>query len=232
MSNFLSLNQITKEYPQGETPLRVLKGISLDVAEGEYLTIVGASGAGKSTLLHIMGLLDRPTSGELLLEGRDLGRVSGLEQARLRNRLFGFVFQFFHLLPDFSAVENVMLPGLVGQGILGWTRARRQVRSSAAELLDRVGLKARMRHRPAELSGGERQRVALCRALINKPRVLLLDEPTGNLDSHTGEEIHELVRNLNKQGGQTIVMVTHNEAAARRAGRVIRMLDGEIVDSK
>ena len=229
MSNFLSLQEITKEYPQGDTPLRVLKGVSLNVAQGEYLTIVGASGAGKSTLLHIMGLLDQPTSGELLFEGRDLGKISGLEQARLRNRLFGFVFQFFHLLPDFNAVENVMMPGLVGHGFWGWTRTRRQVRRSAEELLARVGLKERMKHRPNQLSGGERQRVALCRALINQPRVLLLDEPTGNLDSHTGEEIHELVRTLNREQGQTIVMVTHNEAAARRAGRVIRMLDGEIV---
>lgn len=229
MSNLLSIKEIVKEYPQGDKPLRVLKGISFDVADGEYVTIVGASGAGKSTLLHIMGLLDRPTSGQLLLEGRDLSKVSGLEQSRLRNRLFGFVFQFFHLLPDFSAVENVMLPGLVGQGIIGWTRTRRQARATARELLERVGLKERMKHRPNQLSGGERQRVALCRALINKPRVLLLDEPTGNLDSHTGEEIHELVRSLNRQEGQTIVMVTHNEAAARRAGRVIRMLDGEIV---
>ncbi len=229
MSNFLSLKEIVKEYPQGDTPLRVLKGVSLDVAQGEYLTIVGASGAGKSTLLHIMGLLDQPTSGELLFEGRDLGKISGLEQAGLRNRLFGFVFQFFHLLPDFNAVENVMMPALVGQGLWGWTRTRRQVRQSAEELLTRVGLKERMKHRPNQLSGGERQRVALCRALINKPRVLLLDEPTGNLDSHTGEEIHELVRTLNREGGQAIVMVTHNEAAARRAGRVIRMLDGEIV---
>jgi len=229
MSNFLSLKEITKEYPQGEKPLRVLKGVSLDIAEREYLTIVGASGAGKSTLLHIMGLLDQPTSGELLFEGRDLGKLSGLEQARLRNRLFGFVFQFFHLLPDFNAVENVMMPGLVGQGLWGWTRTRQKARRSAEELLARVGLKERMKHRPNQLSGGERQRVALCRALINKPRVLLLDEPTGNLDSHTGEEIHELVRTLNRVEGQTIVMVTHNEAAARRAGRVIRMLDGEIV---
>ena len=229
MSNFLSLKEIVKEYPQGETPLRVLKGVSLEVSQGEYVTIVGASGAGKSTLLHIMGLLDQPTSGQLLFEGRNLATLSGLEQARLRNRLFGFVFQFFHLLPDFNAVENVMMPALVGQGLLGWPGTRRQVRASAEELLSRVGLKERMKHRPNELSGGERQRVALCRALINKPRVLLLDEPTGNLDSHTGEEIHELVRTLNRVEGQTIVMVTHNEAAARRAGRVIRMLDGEIV---
>ena len=143
MSNFLSLHEITKEYPQGETPLRVLKGVTLEVAKGEYLTIVGASGAGKSTLLHIMGLLDQPTSGELLFEGRDLGKISGLEQAQLRNHLFGFVFQFFHLLPDFNAVENVMMPGLVGQGLWGWTLTRRQVRRSAEELLARVGLKER-----------------------------------------------------------------------------------------
>ena len=230
MNKFLGLRHITKEYRQGETVLRVVGDVSLDVSEGEFLTIVGASGAGKSTLLHIAGLLDKPTSGQVVFEGKDLTAASGVEQAKLRNSLFGFVFQFFHLLPDFDARENVMMPAMVGAGILGWRGRRAKVRARAEELLDRVGLAPRIRHRPNQLSGGERQRVAICRALINSPRVLLLDEPTGNLDSHTGEQIHGLVQKLNAEG-QTIVMVTHNAEAAGRAARVVRMRDGVIVAS-
>ena len=226
---FLVARKLVKEYAQGETRLRVLRGVSLDIAEGEFLVIVGASGAGKSTLLHLIGLIDSPTSGEVLFKGRNLSRLNGLEQARLRNELFGFVFQFFHLLPDFNAVENVMMPSLVGSSIFQWRSRKRGARARAEELLDRLGLGTRLRHRPGQLSGGERQRVAIGRALMNAPRVLLLDEPTGNLDSKTGGRIHSLIRELNRSDGQTIVMVTHDESAAKNATRVIRIRDGEIV---
>jgi lipoprotein-releasing system ATP-binding protein len=229
MSDFLAARDLVKEYVQGGEKLRVLRGVSLHVREGEFLVIVGASGAGKSTLLHLLGLLDSPTSGEVLFEGKSLTRLSGLQQARLRNTLFGFVFQFFHLLPDFNALENVMMPALVRFRTLEWPQRRREMRARAEELLVRVGLKGRLRHRPNQLSGGERQRVALCRALINQPRVLLLDEPTGNLDRKTGEQIHQLIHDINRAERQTVVMVTHDEAAAQTAGRLIRIRDGELI---
>jgi lipoprotein-releasing system ATP-binding protein len=229
MSDFLSARNLVKEYVQGDEKLRVLRGVSLEVREGEFLVIVGASGAGKSTLLHLLGLLDSPTSGEVLFEGKSLTRLSGLQQARLRNTLFGFVFQFFHLLPDFNAVENVMMPAFVRYRTLEWARRRQEMRARAKDLLARVGLKERLRHRPNQLSGGERQRVALCRALINQPRVLLLDEPTGNLDRRTGEQIHQLIHDINRTERLTIVMVTHDETAAQAAGRLIRIRDGELI---
>jgi lipoprotein-releasing system ATP-binding protein len=228
MSDFLVARDLVKEYVQGDEKLRVLRGVSLQVREGEFLVIVGASGAGKSTLLHLLGLLDSPTSGEVLFEGKSLTRLSGLQQARLRNTLFGFVFQFFHLLPDFNAVENVMMPAFVRFRTVEWARRRPEMRARAEDLLARVGLKERLRHRPNQLSGGERQRVALCRALINQPRVLLLDEPTGNLDRRTGERIHQLIRDINRAQRQTIVMVTHDETAAQATGRLIRIRDGEL----
>jgi lipoprotein-releasing system ATP-binding protein len=223
------MRKIVKDYRQGETKLNVLRGISMDVREGEFLVIAGASGTGKSTLLHLLGLLDTPTSGEVLLEGKSLSRLSGLRQARLRNTLFGFVFQFFHLLPDFDALENVLMPALVRYRMVDWPAHRAESRARAEELLVRVGLGERVRHRPNQLSGGERQRVAICRALINRPRVLLLDEPTGNLDSRTGEQIHQLIHDLNSADRQTIVMVTHDENAAKRAGRILRIRDGELI---
>ena len=229
MNKFLSVRDIVKDYRMGDESLRVLNHVSLDLAEGEFLAVVGASGAGKSTLLHIIGLLDAPSAGQIFFEGRDLASLSGLNRAGLRNTLFGFVFQFFHLLPDFTALENVMMPALVGAGVVGWHGRKAAVKDRAAQLLDRVGLAARASHRPTQLSGGERQRVALCRALINQPRVLLLDEPTGNLDSHTGQQIHDLILTLNSEG-QSIVMVTHNEAAAKRTSRLVRIRDGEMVN--
>jgi len=231
MSNpaLLAAHNIVKEYPQGGAPLRVLRGLSLTVREGEFLVIAGVSGAGKSTLLHILGLLDTPTSGEVLFEGKDLSALSGYQQSRHRNELFGFVFQFFHLLPDFSALENIMLPAMVGSGLFHWRNRKRVLKERASQLLETVGLKGRARHRPSQLSGGERQRVALCRALVNTPRVLLLDEPTGNLDSKTGGQIHDLICNLHASSGQTIIMVTHDEHMTERADRVLHIRDGEIV---
>jgi lipoprotein-releasing system ATP-binding protein len=229
MSSFLSVRDLVKEYPQGETPLRVLRGVNLEVREGEFLVIVGSSGAGKSTLLHLMGLLDSPTSGAVFFGERDLTTLSEREQSRLRNSLFGFVFQFFHLLPDFTALENVLVPAMVGVGPFGWARRKKDTTARARDLLAQVGLTERVKHRPGQLSGGERQRVAICRALINKPRVLFLDEPTGNLDSKTGQEIQDLVEGLNRAERQTVVMVTHSDAAVKRASRVVRIHDGQIV---
>ena len=229
MSEFLRARKLIKDYRQGKTRLRVLHGISMDVEQGEYVVVVGASGAGKSTLLHLLGLLDSTTSGEVWFEGKNLSRLKGLDQARLRNELFGFVFQFFHLLPDFNALENVMMPALVGAGMIQWTARKRAARERAGELLDRLGLGGRLGHRPNQLSGGERQRVAICRALMNQPRVLFLDEPTGNLDSKTGEQILQLMVALNRDAGQTIVMVTHDDTAAHDATRIIRIRDGRVV---
>jgi len=223
----LSLRSVTKEYREGQRKLQVLKGISLNVRNEEALLIVGPSGAGKSTLLHILGLLDRPTEGEVWLGKKNLSKLSPRKQARLRNELFGFVFQFFHLLPDFNALENVVMPAMVGSSVLGWPTRKRAARAHGAHLLERIGLKDRMRHRPSQLSGGERQRVAICRALVNKPRVLLLDEPTGNLDSKTGAHILELVQELNNTDGQTVVMVTHAPDTAPWATRTLHMRDGE-----
>jgi lipoprotein-releasing system ATP-binding protein len=228
----LRVQGIVKDYRQGKTTLRVLKGVTLDIQEGEMLVVAGPSGAGKSTLLHIMGLLDRPTSGEVAFEGRVVSKRSSYEQSRLRNSLFGFVFQFFHLLPDLTALENVLMPAMVRWGTLTWPKHRKEARDNATQLMDRVGLAKRVRHRPSQLSGGERQRVALCRALINRPRVLLLDEPTGNLDSRTGKEILDLVHEMNAAEKQTVVMVTHDENAARSAGRVVRIRDGELLKGK
>ena len=228
MSEFLSLRNLVKEYAEGENRLRVLQGVSLDIEDGEFAVIAGASGAGKSTLLHLMGLLDRPTSGQVFFEGKNLSRLPGAEQSRLRNELFGAFFQFFHLLPDFNSIENVMMSALVGSGMFRWHAKKRKARERAKTLLAQVGLGDRMTHRPNQLSGGERQRVAICRALMNKPRLLLLDEPTGNLDSKTGGKIHDLIQDLNQSHGQTIVMVTHDESATRYASRVIRIRDGRL----
>ena len=226
---FLSARKVGKVYNEGGKSLEVLKGVTLQVAEGDFLAIVGPSGAGKSTLLHILGLLDSPTQGEVWFKDDNLSRLSGPRQSRLRNRLFGFVFQFFHLLPDFTALENVLLPTMVDMPALAWPARRSALRQRAEQLLDMVGLTDRMRHRPTQLSGGEQQRVAICRALVAKPPVLLLDEPTGNLDTHTGEEIMGIVHKLNMADRQTVVMVTHDEEAAAAAGRIVHMRDGHIV---
>ena len=215
----LEARGVTKDYRSGRSTLRVLHGIDLRIDAGDLLLIVGPSGSGKSTLLHILGLLDRPTEGTVLLRGDDLYAQSGPRQARTRNGTFGFVFQFFHLLPDFTALENVLMPAVI-QG------ARRQERGM--QLLDQVGLADRATHRPSELSGGERQRVAIARALVNEPEVLFMDEPTGNLDSATAAQINDLVWQLNAETKQTVVMVTHNQELSSRPGRGIHIRDGRI----
>jgi lipoprotein-releasing system ATP-binding protein len=190
---------------------------------------LGASGAGKSTLLHILGILDTPTSGHVSFKGKNLNIFGQKELAEKRNRIFGFVFQFYHLLPDFSALENVLMPRLIGKKFFK-AISKREHTEKAVQLLERVGLGNRVNHRPNELSGGEKQRVAIVRALMNDPEILLCDEPTGNLDTKSGREIQELIWELNENTKQTVVIVTHDERFAKSAGHVIRMADGKIID--
>ncbi len=212
MSNaVLECRRVTKTFHDGTRPLPILRGIDLRVDAGKILAISGASGSGKSTLLHIMGTLDKPTDGAVLFHGEDIAEKSGAYFNRLRNKDLGFVFQFYHLLPEFSALENVMMPGLA-QG-----RSRRACRAHAEELLAKVGLTERLRHKPGQLSGGEQQRVAIARALFNGPSLVLADEPTGNLDERTGAELIELLWRLNAEDGITFVLVTHDLDLARRA---------------
>jgi lipoprotein-releasing system ATP-binding protein len=216
-------SNVQKSFRHMGRTLDVLRGVDLEIKDREMIGIVGPSGAGKSTLLHCIGTLDIPTRGSIRLAGEEVMALSGTRLAELRNRMIGFVFQFHHLLPEFNAVENVMMPGLV-QGL-----PKREVETMARALLEEVGLKDRTSHRPGELSGGEQQRVALARALLLEPKLLLADEPTGNLDSSTGREILELFDDLHR-GGSTIVIVTHDEAIAARCPRAIRLSDGRISD--
>ena len=223
----LKADGIHKSYRMGVAKVRVLKGVDLAVKKGEFVAIVGASGSGKSTLLHILGALDKPNKGVVKFVGRDLSRHSGSELNRFRNKMVGFVFQFYHLLDELSVLENVFLPVMVGKSVVGWFACRRWAKSRARGLLGQLGLSERAKHKPYQLSGGERQRVAIGRALMNEPRLLLADEPTGNLDSETGNGILEILEELNRLG-QTIVMVTHDERIAQRAGRIVTLIDGKI----
>ncbi len=227
--NYLCAKEISKEYTIGKTSIRVLDKVNLDVKKGEILIVLGASGAGKSSLLHILGILDTPTSGHVSFKGENLSIIGQRKLAEKRNRIFGFVFQFYHLMPDFNALENVLMPRLIGRKFFK-TVSKKDYTEKAAELLDRVGLGNRINHRPNELSGGEKQRVAIVRALMNDPEILLCDEPTGNLDTKSGREIQKLIWDLNEKTKQTVVIVTHDERFAETAGRVIRMADGRIID--
>ncbi len=220
----LEAQTLHKTYAMGHAALHVLRGVDLAVRRGEILAIMGPSGAGKSTLLHLLGGLDTPSNGRVLFEGGDLFTRSNGERARLRNRRFGFIFQFYHLLPELTALENVMLPGLIDGG-----QPRAVLREAARQALAQVGLSERAGHRPGELSGGEMQRVAIARALANHPAVVLCDEPTGNLDSSTGGAIADLLWRARQTLGVTLVVVTHAEALAKRADRVVRMQDGQLV---
>jgi lipoprotein-releasing system ATP-binding protein len=211
-----------KSYPTPGGQLTVLEGLSLRLPRRSLTAIIGASGVGKSTLLHVLGTLDRPTVGRVLYEGRDLFRLPAREVAAFRNRSVGFVFQFHHLLPEFNALENVMMPGLIAR------RPRAEVEAAAAALLARVGLSARAEHRPAELSGGEQQRVAVARAILNQPLVLLADEPSGNLDRESSEALQALLLDLVRETGQTTLVATHDERLAVRADEVYRLEGGTL----
>src|SRR5262249_311554 len=224
----LTAVNLHKTYRKHTIAVPVLRGLDLELAPGEFLSIVGASGSGKSTLLHLLGTLDRPDTGRIHLEGRRIDNLPAQERDRLRNETFGFIFQFYHLLPELDTLENVLVPQMISHSVLGWLGQRRKLRRQATELLERVGLGHRLRHKPRELSGGEMQRAAIARALVNRPRILLADEPTGNLDSATGNEIIRLLRDLNHQEGLTIIMVTHNMELVAETDRVVRLAQGRV----
>jgi len=218
----IRLRDITKHYTVGDELIRALDGVNLEMAKNEYVAIMGASGSGKSTLMNILGCLDRPTAGAYELDGKLVSRMGGAALSKVRNELIGFVFQSFELMPRLTALKNVELPLLYAHS--GWWNRRKR----AQTVLQTVGLEQRMRHKPNQLSGGQRQRVAVARALINNPAILLADEPTGNLDSKTSDEILKLFDDLHAQG-QTIILVTHEADVARRARRVVRMKDGKVL---
>jgi lipoprotein-releasing system ATP-binding protein len=224
----LAARNLSKTYRKHRIEVPVLNGLDLSVQAGELLCVVGASGSGKSTLLHLLGTLDQPDTGTIELDGERIDNVPARRRDELRNGTFGFIFQFYHLLPELTALENVLMPQLIHCSVLGYLRRRRALRRQAAELLDRVGLAQRMHHRPRELSGGEMQRAAIARALMSKPRVLLADEPTGNLDEERGQEIVALLRDLNRSGGLTIIMVTHNMDLVAPSDRVVRLVKGRV----
>lgn len=210
---------ISKQYDK----LQVLKNVSIEINQGEIVAIVGKSGAGKSTLLHILGTLDRPSAGQIYLDGKLVSTMSDSQLSSFRNNHIGFVFQFHHLLPEFTAVENVMMPSLIKKS------SKKEAESRAKELLDYLGLGQRLTHKPSQLSGGEQQRVAVARALMNKPLVIFADEPSGNLDTQTSKELHDLFFQLNKEFNQTFVIVTHNADLSAMAHRTIQMQDGSVI---
>ena len=217
-----------KSYQKGAIGIPVLQGIDMTVYQGEFLSIVGQSGCGKSTLLHLLGTLDQPDAGEVYFEGHRIDHLPGASRDVLRNRHFGMIFQFYHLLPELTTLENVLAPALISESMLGYWSRRKQYQLRAMELLDMVGLGGRAKHKPRELSGGEMQRAAIARALLRQPKVLLADEPTGNLDRSTGEQIMQMLRGLNRDQGLTIVMVTHDERLAEQADRTVRLVEGQI----
>lgn len=220
------IKDLCRSFQMGKQRVNVLNGINLTLQRKEMVSIVGASGAGKSTLLHIMGTLDRPTSGQVLFEGKNLFKASETALASFRNRFIGFVFQFHHLLPEFTALENTYLPALM-QKI-----PKKQAVEAATHLLTEVGLSHRLHHKPGELSGGEQQRVAVARALIRNPVLVLADEPTGNLDTHTGDDLFALLRKLNETHGTAFVIVTHNEKLSHQTDRIIHLQDGQILNDR
>jgi lipoprotein-releasing system ATP-binding protein len=224
----LTARGVVKSYWKGRNEVPVLRGVDLDLESGEMLAIMGASGSGKSTLLHILGLLDVPDAGEVHLGGERIDALGERRRDELRNRTFGFIFQFYHLLPELSAIENVLVPQWIGQGVVSYLRQRRRLRREAEALMERVGLSHRLHHRPSELSGGEMQRTAIARALAARPAVLLADEPTGNLDAGSGHGVIELLRDLNRERGLTMIVVTHDPQIAQQADRVVRLAEGRV----
>ncbi|MBM4141754.1 MAG: ABC transporter ATP-binding protein [Nitrospira sp.] len=233
MKILIETKDLKKSFTTKAGELQVLKGVNLSIKEREMVGIVGASGVGKSTLLHILGALDKPTSGNVFYNGNDIFSLDENSLASFRNKSVGFVFQFHHLLPEFTALENVMMPGLIsmGLGVQGFRDlSYKDVTERAERLLNEMGLSERKSHRPGELSGGEQQRVAVARSLILEPKIVLADEPTGNLDTTTGEELFNLLVHLNKEKGITFVIVTHNESLSKRCHRVLKMVNGRVAD--
>jgi lipoprotein-releasing system ATP-binding protein len=230
MSIHLAAIGLEKSYRKGKLPVPVLKGVDLEVEHGEMVAVVGASGSGKSTLLHVLGQLDAPDAGSVHLDGQRIDSLPDRRCDGLRNQIFGFIFQFYHLLPELSALENVMMPLLIRHGLVAYLRYRRRARADATAILERVGLGHRLTHRPSELSGGEMQRAAIARALAGRPEVLLADEPTGNLDAATGQGILELLRDLNRERGLTMMVVTHDPHVAQQADRTVRLVEGRVED--
>jgi lipoprotein-releasing system ATP-binding protein len=222
-ASILECRQLTKRYTQGELDVEVLRGVDLAIGVGERVAIMGASGSGKSTLLHLLGGLEKPTSGQVVLDNIDINKISASGLARLRNRALGFVYQSHHLLGEFTVLENVAMPQLIGG------KTVKEASENAVELIRRVGLGHRIEHKPGELSGGERQRAAIARALINKPALVMADEPTGNLDSKTAHQVYELMLELNQEMNVSFLVVTHDHELASRIGRVLHMEDGLIV---
>lgn len=222
-NNIIEIKNLTKVYGDG-VELRALDDLSLDIKRGEFLAIIGPSGSGKSTLLHMIGILDTPTSGTIFIDGQDVTSMSEDKRSKARNNMLGFIFQYHHLLPDFTALENVMMPLLIAG------KSKKQARELAEELLREVGLEDRLNHRPTQLSGGQSQRVAVARALANDPKIVIGDEPTGNLDSKSSQMIYDLLRKLNKERNQTFILVTHDEQMAKRTDRIVRLVDGRVFE--
>ncbi|OGW12834.1 MAG: ABC transporter ATP-binding protein [Nitrospinae bacterium RIFCSPLOWO2_12_39_16] len=223
MEELVLVKELKKSFKSGDDSLEVLKGLNFSIAKGEMLGVVGASGAGKSTLLHVIGALDKPTEGSVVFNNQEIFKMNKTQLAGFRNKRIGFVFQFNNLLPEFTAIENVMLPAIINK------KRKDEAAIEAKRILTEVGLKDRINHRPGKLSGGEQQRVAIARALMNDPDLILADEPTGNLDSKTSEDIYELFFRMNREKGQTFVIVTHNDTLVKKMMRVIKLADGMIV---
>ncbi|MBN1588660.1 MAG: ABC transporter ATP-binding protein [Pirellulales bacterium] len=231
-SEIMRATGLQKSYRKGPVEVPVLRGVDLTVRRGELLAIVGQSGSGKTTLLHLLGTLDAPDEGEIHFDARRIDNLPNVRRDELRNKRFGMIFQFYHLLPELNVLENVLTPLMIAESVWGYLLRRRSYRRRAAELLDLVGLSHRLKHKPRELSGGEMQRTAIARALVTRPDLLLADEPTGNLDHETGEEILEVLRGLNQRQNLTIVMVTHDPSIAGQADRVVRLADGRVKSEK
>jgi lipoprotein-releasing system ATP-binding protein len=228
MTTHLAAVALEKGYRKGKNVVPVLHGVDVEAERGEFVAVIGASGSGKSTLLHVLGLLDGPDAGTVILDGRRIDNLPDRQRDVLRNRTFGFIFQFYHLLPELTALENVMMPQLIRHGVWSYLANRRTIRKEATGLLERVGLGHRLDHHPSELSGGELQRAAIARALAGGPSILLADEPTGNLDAVTGSTVLDLLRDLNRERGLTMIMVTHDQQIAQQADRVVRLAEGRI----